>query len=165
MNVWTGEKKARLNIPMDGDDQLEGLPTEQSVVVVDQPEDGDVYDEPALRDRVPQKPPAYEAAGKIVPPREPDGNGGDSENFWNAIRVLDGTHPTSDAIEEALMDLSDLAHDIYYGVELAKRGGVLQNLVTLMSSELVNHRRQAASILGVSIQNNPTALKEVRKGL
>jgi nucleotide exchange factor SIL1 len=162
MNVWTGQKEARLNIPVDGDDQLDGLPTEQSVVVVDQPGDSSVDDEPPMRDRVPQKPPAYEAVGKIVPPREPDGNGGDSENFWNAVRVLDRTHPISDDIEVALADLSDLAHDIYYGVELAKRGDVLQNLVSLMSSESVNYRRQAASILGGSIQNNPTALKEAR---
>lgn len=162
MNVWTGEKEARLNIPMDGDDRLDGLPTEQSIVVIDQPEDDDVDGKPAPHDRVPQKPPAYDAAGKIVPPREPDGNGGDTESFWNAIRILDGTHLTSDAIEVALADLSDLAHDIYYGVELAKRSDILQNLVTLMSSESANHRRHAASILGGSIQNNPTALKEVR---
>jgi nucleotide exchange factor SIL1 len=165
MNVWTGEKEARLNIPMAGDVQLEGLPTEQSVVVVDQPEDGSMDDEPALRDRVPQKPPAYDVVGKILPPREPDGSGGDSENFWNAIRVLDGGPVSDEDIELALTDLSDLAHDIYYGVELAKRGDVLQSLVALMSSDSHSpqQRRQAASVLGGSVQNNPTALKEARK--
>ena len=165
MNVQTGEKEARLNIPMDGDVQLEGLPTEQSVMVVDQPGDGSVDDEPALRDRVPQKPPAYDAAGKILPPQEPDSSGGDSENFWNAIRVLGGGPVSDEDIELALTDLSDLAHDIYYGVELAKRGDVLQNLVALMSSDSRSpqQRRQAASALGGSVQNNPTALKEARK--
>jgi nucleotide exchange factor SIL1 len=163
MNVWTGEKEARLNIPTDDHIQLDGLPTEQSVVVVDQPEDSRVDDEPALRDRVPQKPPVYEAAGKIVPPREPNGSSGDSENFWNAIRVLDGSPVSVEDTELALADLSDLAHDIYYGVEVAKRGDVLHSLVDLMSSDSPHHRRQAASILGGSVQNNPTALKEVRK--
>jgi len=165
MNVWTGEKEARLDIPMDGDVQLEGLPTEQSVIVVDQPEDGSVDDEPALRDRVPQKPPAYDAAGKISPPRDPDGSGGDLESFWNAIRVLEGGPVSDEDIELALTDLMDLAHDIYYGVELAKRVDVLQSLVNLMSSSSRSpqQRHQAASVLGGSVQNNPTALKEARK--
>jgi len=164
MNIWTGEKEARLNIPMEGDGQLDGLPTEQSVVVIDQPEDSSVDDdEPALRDRVPQKPPAYDTAGKVLPPREPNGNGGDSENFWSAVRIIGGGFVNGDNMEAALTDLSDLAHDIYYGVELVKQGDVLWNLIGLMSSDSPVYRRQAASILGGSVQNNPTALKEVRK--
>jgi nucleotide exchange factor SIL1 len=164
LNVWTGGKEARLNIPMDADNEMDGLPTEQSVVLVDKPEHGNVYDDkPALRDQVPQKPPAYDAAGKILPPQEPDGSGGDSESFWNAIRVISGSSTSAEDVELALTDLSDLAHDIYYGVELAKQGDVLWNLIGLMSSESHIHRRQAASILAGSLQNNPTALKEARK--
>lgn len=163
MNIWTGEKEARLNIPMDGDDQLDGLSTEQSVVVVEQPEDGRTEDLQALRDQVPPKVPEYVNTGKILPPREPDGGSCDSENFWNALLALSRNHLSNDAIDAALLDLSDLAHDIYYGVELAKRGDVLRNLMIFMSSESIHRRRQAASILGGSVQNNPTALKEARQ--
>ncbi len=164
MNVWTGEKEARLNIPMDDDTEFDGLPTERSVVVVDQPEDASVdNDGPALRGQVPQLPPAYDAVGKIKPSREPDGSGEDSEKFWNAVSIVGGSFASSADLELALTDLSDLAHDIYYGVELTKQGDVLWNLIRLMSSDSSLHRRQAASILGGSVQNNPTALKEARK--
>jgi nucleotide exchange factor SIL1 len=160
LNIYTGEKEARLNIPMEDDveSQLEGLPIEQSVVVVDQPEDITAIGRQAMRDQVPQRPPADESAGKIVPPQ--DVEGGDSEIFIRAIDVLDGQHVDDGAITSALSDLTELSHDIYYGVEIAKRGRTLQHLVNLMSSDSASQRRQAASIIGGSVQNNPTALKE-----
>lgn len=164
MNIWTGEKEARLNIPLEGGSQLDSLPMEQSVVVVNQPEDDGVdNDESTLRDQMPQKPPSYDAAGKIMPPREPEGSGGDSESFWNAIRSIVGSSASTEDTEVALTNLSELAHDIYYGVEIAKKVDVLWELINLMSSDSPLRRRHAASILGNAVQNNPTALKEARK--
>ena len=67
-----------------------------------------------------------------------------------------------------LLALQDLSHDIYYGVELVKNKRALQNLAWIMSSRMSEEhsdsaiqRHQAAAIIGNSVQNNPTALKEI----
>ena len=168
LNVYTGKKEARLNIPMEGEElefDLSGLPTEQSVVIVEQPEAEEETnpERQALRDQVPQKPRPFEAAGKIVPPPP---NGGDMSTFQMALLSVGMESRTFDT---ALDDLSELSHDIYYGVEIAKNGPVLEKLICLIlgsGSERFpakeNKRdHKAASILASSIQNNPTALKEV----
>jgi nucleotide exchange factor SIL1 len=171
LNINTGEKEARLNIPMGDEAQPGNAPTEQAVIVVPQPEVEGRGDEPALRDRVQLTPLGYEAAGKIMPPRGSDGIGGDSEIFTESLHILSGSNPprSEDQVNLALSTLLELSHDIYYGVELAKRGDVVQHLVSLMSfddpesSSLAYRRRQAASIVGGSVQNNPTALKEIKR--
>src|SRR5438045_7822592 len=111
---------------MDEDERLVRLPEESSVVVVNQAQDSAVDDEPAMRYRVLQKPSPYEAVGKIVPPREPDVNSGDADNFQKAVGILELKHANEDGIDFALSHLSELAHDIYYGVELVKRGESLR---------------------------------------
>jgi nucleotide exchange factor SIL1 len=155
---------------MEGETDIADSSIEQMVVVVPQPEiEEPIADEkPALRDRVPQKPPAYDAAGKIMPPRKPDGNTADSQLFSQALQNLNGNYVYDASYDEkvdvALQTLEDLAHDIYYGVELVKRSDVLQQLVLHMSSPKSSLRRhQAASIIGHSVQNNPTALKEIKE--
>src|SRR3982074_1439976 len=64
LNIYTGEKEARLNIPMEGDEDpaLERIPVEQAMVVVDQPES---ESEEAKQIPIPPNAPAYEAVGKI----------------------------------------------------------------------------------------------------
>jgi nucleotide exchange factor SIL1 len=171
LNVYTGQKEARLNIPMKGEEaglDLEGIPTEQAVVVVEQPEEESVPEpqaEPqALRDQVPQKPPPYEPAGKIVPP--PPNNGGDMGTFQMALLNVG---MESRSFDMALDDLSELSHDIYYGVEITKNGPVLEKLICLIlgsgsekfPAKEKKRDHKAATILASSIQNNPTALKEV----
>lgn len=167
MNIYTGQKEARLNIPMEGGEasiELEGIPTEQAMVVVEQPEEEQIVPEPkALRDQVPQKPPAYEAAGKIVPPPP---TGSDIGTFQKAMLTV---QMEGRAFDSALDDLSELSHDIYYGVEIAKDGPVINKLICLIlgsGSEKFPAREskrdsKAAAILASAIQNNPTALKEI----
>jgi nucleotide exchange factor SIL1 len=75
------------------------------------------------------------------------------------------------SFDSALDDLSELSHDLYYGVEIAKNGPVLEKLVCLTlgqgsekfpaNKEKRDHK--AASILASTIQNNPKALAEVGK--
>jgi len=165
MNVYTGLKEARLNIPMEGEEVSEEYPMEQAMVIVEQPEE-EAATQQALRDQVPEKPPAYDAAGKIPPP--PPNEGGDIGNFHKAMLDI---KTEGQAFDSALDDLSELSHDIYYGVELAKDGRVLQKLTCLVlgfgsqkfpaTEEKRDHK--AAAILASAIQNNPTALKEVAK--
>lgn len=170
MNIYSGEKEARLNIPMEGDEghNPEGIPTEQAMVIVDQPEaqPEPEPEKPALRDQVPIEAPVYKDAGKIPPPIPNAEAGDEMGTFQKALLTI---KMDARAIDGALDDLFDLSHDIYYGVEIAKDGPVLEKLVCLTlgsGSEKIpateNGRdHKAAAILASSIQNNPTALKEV----
>ncbi|KAE8444673.1 hypothetical protein EG329_014330 [Mollisiaceae sp. DMI_Dod_QoI] len=175
MDIYSGTKEARLNIPMEGEEAaaleaaLSDLPVEQSIVVVDQPESEEAGSKPAMRDQVPINAPTYETAGKILPPPpSPDGSETDMGTFQKALLAV---KMEARAFDSALNDLSDLAHDIYYGLEIAKDGPVLEKLICLIlgsgsekfpaGKESRDHK--AASILASAVQNNPTALKEVSK--
>lgn len=166
MDMQTGQKQARLNIPMEGDEgyNLEGLPTEQAMIVVDRPDSEP--EQPALRDQVPMEPPVYKDAGKIPPPIPNPESGDEMGTFQKALLTI---KMEARAFDSALDDLADLSHDIYYGVEIAKDGPVLEKLVCLtlgsgsekMPATEKGRDHKAASILASAIQNNPTALKEV----
>ncbi|RDL38555.1 Uncharacterized protein BP5553_02895 [Venustampulla echinocandica] len=170
MNVYEGVREARLNIPMEREEETipEGVSMEQAVAVVEHPEaePEPEPEKPALRDQVPIKPPGYESAGKIPPPIPDAENGDDMGTFQKALLTI---KMEARAFDSALGDLSDLAHDIYYGVEIAKDGPVVEKLICLtvgsgserMPSDTNERDRKAASILGAAIQNNPTALKEI----
>lgn len=167
MNIYSGEREARLNIPMDGEEgySAEGIPEEQAIVIVEQPEEEQLMEEQtAMRDRVPEEPPAYDPAGKVVPPPPQDGS--EIGTFQKAMIIV-GVEGRS--FDSALDDLNELSHDIYYGVEIAKNGPVLERLVCLTlgqgsekfpaNKERRDHK--AASILASATQNNPKALAEV----
>lgn len=173
LNISTGKKEARLNIPMEGDEAesvLAGLPTEQAMVVVEQTEPEPVIEvEPermAMRDQVPIKQPAYDTAGKIPPPIPNGASGDDMGTFQKALLTV---RMEARALDKALDDLADLSHDIYYGVEIAKDKPTLEKIICLafgpgserMPSNENERDHKAASILSSAVQNNPTALKEV----
>lgn len=151
---------------MEGEEgyNLEDLPTEQSVIIIDQPEAEP--ERPVMRDQVPIKPPAYDQAGKIPPPIPDPIAGDEMGTFQKALLTI---KMEARAFDSALDDLSDLSHDIYYGVSLAKDGPVLEKLVCLtlgagsekMPASEQGRDHKAAAILSSAIQNNPTALKEV----
>jgi nucleotide exchange factor SIL1 len=175
LDVNTGVKEARLNIPIEGEEAgtLEGIPVEQAMVVVEsdeiissetsspQPEEEAI--QKALRDHHNKQPPPYEAAGKIQPPPP---TGEDIGKFEKAKLTL---AMEGRVFDSALDDLKELSHDLYYGLEIAKDGPVLEKLVCLILGSGTekfhakdNKRDQkAAAILASAVQNNPTALKEV----
>ena len=172
LNIYTGLKEARLNIPMEGEEgaALEGVPTEQAMVVVDTPEETTAEKlseeeaiQKALRDHKKKQPPAYEAAGKIMPPPPSGEDVGTFEKAKLTV-AMEGR-----AFDSALDDLAELSHDIYYGVEISKNGPILEKLVCLFlgsGSEKFHAKdnkrdQKAAAILASSVQNNPTALKEI----
>ncbi|KAG9228783.1 putative nucleotide exchange factor SIL1 [Amylocarpus encephaloides] len=172
MNLATGLKEARLNIPMEGEEDaaleaIKGLPTEQSVVVVEQPEQ-EYYpelEEPALRDQVPIKAPSYDMAGKVLPPIRNPESADEMTTFQNSLLAVQSR---SEGFDKALDDLSELAHDIYYGVEIVKHHGVVEELTcftlgvgTGKNPQENDRDHKAALILGSALQNNPTALKEL----
>ncbi|KAG0647961.1 Nucleotide exchange factor SIL1 [Hyphodiscus hymeniophilus] len=166
MNIYSGEREARLNIPMEGEEvgeSIEIFPEQQAMVIVEQPEEDLAYKESTIRHQVPDGPPAYE---KVVPP--PDNGDGEIGTFQTAMIVL-GVEGRG--LDSALDDLNELSHDIYYGVEIAKNGPVIEKLVCLtlgqgtekFPADKQNRDKKAASILASAIQNNPKALEEVSK--
>lgn len=173
MDIYSGLKQARLNIPMEGDDDNSNILTEQAMVIVDQPEQDvtEENEEPvSLRDKSGKKPPAYQAAGKILPPREPDGGVSDGEEFQRAVAILDSDQADNYTTSvSALTTLLDLSHDIYYGVELMKNSAIIRQLTFCLDGDLSDastsafRRRLAAGVIANSIQNNPTALEEAQK--
>ncbi|KAG7292187.1 hypothetical protein NEMBOFW57_002222 [Staphylotrichum longicolle] len=95
LNVQTGEKEAKINVPDEQDPALAGLPVDSSIVIVepDQPA------EPAQQPAIPRNAPAYDAAGKIKTPKPA---------------------PRTPARQRLLQMLEDISHDIYYGLKIAE---------------------------------------------
>lgn len=157
MNVYTGSKEAKINVPDEADASLEGLPVEQDVVVV----------EPEARDDpiIPKGAPEYESVGKIKGPQH------EAQSFLDAMKLLKSKKGEQDpSFDASLEGLEDLAHDMYYGLKVAEDPEVVKALLCRMSHATDKHAegfpprdQQAAAILAGSLQNNPTALAEVTK--
>lgn len=158
MNIYTGEKEARLNVPMMEEDDTSGnddqpLSLETALIKVDE-------------EISHQKPLQYQEAiasqEKIQTPLSLS----ELQKFQNSIAMLKMKGPLFD---QALEDLSELAHDIYYGREIAREDSILELLVCLtlglalenIPKEEINRERTAASVLGSAFQNNPAAIKEI----
>ncbi|TQV95762.1 ER translocation nucleotide exchange factor [Cordyceps javanica] len=160
LNMNTGEKEAKINVPDEVDASLEGLPVEQDIVVV----------EPEARDDpvAPKGAPVYESAGKIKAPQH------EAKAFVDAMKLLKAERGEHDpSFDASLEGLEELAHDMYYGLKIAEDPDVVKSLVCHMIQEpfpkaqgaesLPPRDQQAAAILAASLQNNPTALAEVSK--
>ncbi|ORY65927.1 nucleotide exchange factor SIL1 [Pseudomassariella vexata] len=166
MNIWTGEKEARLNIPGDDDPSLEGLPVEQSVMVV---EAEGVKNEPLM----PSGAPAYEPVGVVKePPQKDPGFAGSLASLKEFAETAPSTQ--NHQLDEALMDLEDISHDIYYGQKITEDLEALRALFCLLTQRDVEQiqtrgltqRRDflASSVLASAAQNNPPALRNIEAG-
>ncbi|KAK9773655.1 putative Nucleotide exchange factor SIL1 [Seiridium cardinale] len=161
MDIWSGKKEAKLHTPGSDDPALEGLPVEQSVVVVD-PEIAE--DAP----RIPQGAPAYEPVGVVKEPQV------QNPDFTAALDFLkehaenapsDEKHP----LDDALVDLEDISHDMYYGKKIVEDVDAVKSLFCLLTQrdpgqtlarDPADHRDfLASSILSSALQNNPPALQ------
>lgn len=158
LNIWTGKKEAKINVPGEDDPALEGLPVDQAIVVVE-PQQPDAP-------RVPKGAPEYEPVGKVKEPPQHE-----SESFVSIMKTLgNGVIPDNHAFDEALEGLEELSHDIYYGLKITEDSEVVGALFCLMADQKASasegftpRDQQAASILAGALQNNPPALKEVTK--
>ncbi|KAK7421070.1 hypothetical protein QQX98_002428 [Neonectria punicea] len=159
LNIWTGLKEAKINVPDEADPALEGLPVDQAVLVVD-PEQPDAP-------QIPRGAPEYETVGKIKEP-QPEY---ETHPFFEAMKMLkSGISEGGKVFDDALEGMEELSHDIYYGLKITEDPAVLKALFCLMtdhglpSAEGTAPRdQQAAAILAGALQNNPTALKAVDK--
>ncbi|KJZ76535.1 hypothetical protein HIM_03871 [Hirsutella minnesotensis 3608] len=157
LNMQTGRKEAKINVPGEQDASLDGVPVDTGAIVV----------HPSQPDQEPQLPkdaPRYSPDGKIKkPPHE-------SESFAAGLTMLrDGVVRPGHAFDEALVGLEDLSHDTYYGLRIAEDTEAVKALLCLMTGHntpastdtFVPRDHQAASILAGALQNNPSALRKV----
>lgn len=158
MNIWTGQKEAKINVPDESDPSLEGLPVDRAMVVVDAEQHQD-------QPKIPKGAPEYEPVGKVKGPEH------ESVAFHEGLKMLKkGSSKTGQALDDAMEGLEDLSHDLYYGLKIAEDSDAVKALLCLMSSQQspttegsIPRDQQAAAILAGTLQNNPTALKEVTK--
>lgn len=166
LNIWTGMKEAKINVPSEEIPELSGLAVDSAVVLVD-PEPAETPEA-----TVPKGAPVYEAAGKIKQPTD------ESKAFHDSLSILKKAATergvADAAFSEAVETLRDMSHDIYYGLVLTKDTEAVKNLFCLASGIPVQTTdgadekwvfpiREAASTLSSAIQNNPTALEEISK--
>ncbi|KAI4134967.1 MAG: hypothetical protein LQ347_001079 [Umbilicaria vellea] len=153
LNLETGQKEARLNVPMP--DEVE---VGSGLVIIDdkQPSvDGIAdkfhHDQSVLKQSVADH-------GPIRPPSP-----GSSEGtlFAASISSLTSAPPLDPAgLIITLETLEDLSHDLYWGVSLANDGAAVHRLIDIFDggSEDPATRGLAALVLGTALQNNPAAL-------
>ncbi|KAI9846484.1 MAG: hypothetical protein M1837_003904 [Sclerophora amabilis] len=181
LNLETGQKEARLNIPLG--DTSDGEPDTQAIIVVpnetasDGVNNGDANNSnelPLPRDQAGNPPPPYSPHGRIPQPQDPTS----MTTFHTSISTILSSASSStspDALISALDDLEDIAHDMYYGVEIAKNRTLASTLLDLMTFRPATFTEQegeggeeaarisalAALVLGNAVQNNPVALGEL----
>lgn len=157
MNLATGLKEARLNVP-----EPLGTPHADLVIIDDLqrrpsieagepatgiPELQDQSDSDAGNERGPYYPAVFDAE--------------ESSLFFSSIATLHSTTALSTIDLPALAALQDLAHSIHWGVALTRDTAVCQILVSAVdprSAASAEVRSAAALLLGTAIHSNPDAL-------
>ncbi|KAI0385863.1 hypothetical protein F5Y04DRAFT_158773 [Hypomontagnella monticulosa] len=165
LDIQTGQKRAKLYNPEEKNPELEGLPVDRSVVIVDQEESQD--DKP----KIPPGAPAYEPVGIVKAPNEKN------EGFIQALDTVKkysspkGKSVKPGDLDKALEDLEDLSHGMYYGLQIAEDADALHTLFCLLSGPETAQEAEkpltervdflASSILASAIRNNKPALRAV----
>jgi nucleotide exchange factor SIL1 len=158
LNVQTGEKEAKINVPDEPvHPSLQGLPVDQSIVLVDADPNPD-DDKPPI----PANAPRYDPVGKIKEPRRgADASSSGADAFHRSLQFL----RKGLDVDQALEMLEDVSHDIYYGLKVAEDPPTVRQLFCLAyhpaPSAPPSRARLAALALGSAVQNNPKALAEV----
>lgn len=139
MNLATGVKEARLNVP-------EPEAAHSDLVIVDEPEmhhDQTVLEEP--------KPP------RVRPPRF---DADEAAQFHHGMSRLKSSSANDEDIAPTLSDLQELCHSQDWGVALTKDGVATRFLVQVLQdiSAKLAIRSLSALLLATAIQNNPEAL-------
>ncbi|KAK4451501.1 hypothetical protein QBC34DRAFT_401201 [Podospora aff. communis PSN243] len=164
LDVQTGRKMAKINIPDEVNPALEGLPVDKAVVIVD-PEEAEEKPGPP---KIPANAPGYEPVGKIKEPKNPNSEEGSA--FYRSLSILKkGLN-----IDEALEMLEDISHDIYYGLKITEDLDTVRQLFCLANTPAIfesaddtetvlSRARVAALTIGSAVQNNPKALAEIER--
>ncbi|KAK4240647.1 hypothetical protein C8A03DRAFT_13031 [Achaetomium macrosporum] len=165
LNVFTGKKEAKINVPDENDPALEGLPVDSSVVIVERDQSGQGGASDQIR--LPPNAPPYDPAGKIKTPESAKSDEGSA--FYKSLAILKKGLDVDGALEM----LEDISHDIYYGLKIAEDYETVRELFCLAASESssatgdgktsLTRARLAALTLSSAVQNNPKALAEIER--
>lgn len=147
MNLATGVKEARLNVPESDD-------AHSDLVIIDEPEKPAVipestahHDQAVLKNEAPRvRPPRFDAD--------------EAATFHRSMSTLRSSSANSEDLAPVITDLQELVHSQDWGLALTKDGHVTRFLVQLfrdVSSKLAI-RSLSALLLATAIQNNPEAL-------
>ena len=159
MNLATGLKEARLNVP-----EAPGTSHAELVIIDDLPprpsieEDDPIVEIPELQDQS-DSDTGYERREPYHPAAF---NTEESSLFYSSITTLQSMRALSDRELPVLSALQDLAHSIHWGVELARDSAVCQTLVSAINPGSVASdeiRSAAALLMGTAIHSNPDALE------
>ncbi|KAL8902613.1 MAG: hypothetical protein Q9207_004540 [Kuettlingeria erythrocarpa] len=153
MNLATGVKEARLNVPepQDNGDISSGLTIiDHSNLVGFEPEPGD------------HSVPDQEAPGSQQPIRPLPDFIAESSSYADIVhQVKEYGQQDHQQLLPALADLEDLSHSYHWGLSLAKDGDLVRKIFQLFlpSTLSLEVRSLAALIFGTAIRNNPAALE------
>ena len=159
LNLATGVKEARLNVPEPEDAHSE-------LIIVEKPELEENVDDPQLVDE-PEELHIPLRHDQVVlddtprirtPPFEP-GEASTFEESMSQLRISPSSDPNYDPTP-ALTALQDLCHSADWGLRLTKNSNVTRLLVQSFRdvSQKLAIRSGAALLLATAIQNNPDAL-------
>lgn len=171
LNLQTGQREARLNIPVDdGHEDVQTTHNDLATVV----EDKNVLEEEvnnnsrddtkSMVEKSGKQPPAYSNHGRIMPPVDK----AEAEVFKSSVAIVLSVPPSSmnekEQLRRALEDLEELAHEIYYGVEIAKNAPLVRALMSLAGNKAEDEpvRKLSGLVLGSAVQNNPSALENIK---
>jgi hypothetical protein len=118
------------------------------------------YSPPAENDQVPIPPELLQHVlhGGDRTIKRPLGGDADAEAFTAALSTLSSADSSQEAVLYALSTLEDLAHDIYWGLTLAKSAEGIRVLVSQLRDPNVDIASTSALVLGNTVHNNPKAL-------
>ncbi|KAL8654376.1 MAG: hypothetical protein Q9210_001536 [Variospora velana] len=151
MNLATGVKEARLNVPDPNEDN-----TSSALTIID---DFDIVGhEPDSEKDVTD----HDHDSFLQHPlRPPPDTTSESSSFFAAVNEIEQRGPqNTDELIPALTDLEDLSHSYHWGLTLAKDESMVHKLFQLLlpSDLSLEVRSLAALVFGTAIRNNPAAL-------
>ena len=93
------------------------------------------------------------------PIRPPVGSVGDATTYDRNIEIIKQADVDSEELRNAMNNLEDLSHDIYWGLVLAKDAEAVESIKQWVGTRETGTSGIAARLLGTAIQNNPAALE------
>lgn len=138
MNLATGVKEARLNVP-------EPETAHSDLVIIDEPE---LYHDQAVLEETPPR---------VRPPRF---DADEAALFHHGLSTLRSSSTDDEGLVPALSDLQELCHSQDWGIALTKDGAATRFLVQILQdvSGKLAIRSLSALLFATAIQNNPEAL-------
>ncbi|KAL8768692.1 MAG: hypothetical protein Q9209_005110 [Squamulea sp. 1 TL-2023] len=150
MNLATGVKEARLNVPEPDKD-----PASSGLTIID---DSDLL---GFKETVAESPTDFHEDYRQQPFLPPQHDVAESSLFSDSVaQVKDRASQDNDKLLPALTNLEDLSHSYHWGLSLAKDNEIIHKLFQLLlpSNLSLEVRSLATLVFGTAVHNNQAAL-------